>query len=90
MTVVEVVDAITNVGFPIVMVFVFLFAIKYILDTYCKKIDDQTADINSLRQEVNDIKAEVKTAIENNTEVMQELKETITLLLATNNIKKDK
>ena len=77
-----IIDAITNVGFPVVMVFVFLYAIKYILDTYCKKIDDQTDKINSLEEDIKEVRDEVKIAIDNNTQAMENLKETFTLFIS--------
>ena len=80
----QIVYFIANVGFPALMCLIFLVAIKYILDNYCKRIDIQTAainrqskDIENMKDDIKELNQRVTVSIENNTQAMIELNSTI-------------
>ena len=84
----QVTQFIANVGFPALMCIIFVVAIKYILDTYCSKIDNQTdainrqsKDIENIKEDMNELQQGMHIALENNTHAMNQLNETVQLLL---------
>lgn len=80
---------IANVGFPALMCIIFIVAIKYILDNYCKRIDVQTnainrqsKDIENMKEDIKELNQRINTSIENNTKAMIELNNTISTWIA--------